>query len=337
MIRIAVLIPCFNEEIAIAGVVAGFRAALPTAVVYVYDNASTDGTAAAARLAGAVVRREALPGKGNVVRRMFADIEADAYVLVDGDATYDPATAPLMLRLLVDEQFDMVVARRETDSTAAYRPGHQTGNYVLTLIVRILFGNRVSDMLSGYRAFSRRFVKSFPALSTGFETETELTVHALELAMPVGEVASRYKDRPPGSTSKLRTYTDGVRILRTIVLLLKEVRPFQFFLVGAVVLAMASLVLAAPIVTEFLRTGLVPRVPTAILSTGLMILAFLSTMCSFILDSVARGRKEAKRIAYLAIPAIGAAGPPRREPVADARVLVGAAAQHHGGDGPEQD
>ena len=306
MIRIAVLIPCYNEAIAIPAVVAGFRAALPDALIYVYDNRSTDGTAAAARAAGAIVRTESLPGKGNVVRRMFADIEADAYVLVDGDATYDAGTAPHMLRLLIDGQLDMVTARRVTDDATAYRPGHETGNYMLTLIVRLVFGNRITDMLSGYRVFSRRFVKSFPALATGFETETEFTVHALELAMPVGEIASAYKDRPAGSASKLRTYTDGVRILRTIVILLKEVRPLQFFMVGAAMLGLASLILAFPVVRYYVEFGSVPRLPTAILSTGLMGLAFLSTTCGMILDSVARGRKEAKRMAYLAIPAIGA-------------------------------
>ena len=306
MSRVAVLVPCQNEEVAIARVVAGFRRALPDAVVFVYDNNSTDGTIAAAKAAGAVVRRETLQGKGNVVRRMFADIEADAYILVDGDDTYDPATAPEMLRLLLDGQLDMVTAARVTDVAAAYRAGHRTGNIVLTRIVTALFGNRVSDMLSGYRAFSRRFVKSFPALSTGFETETEFTVHALELAMPVGEVQSAYKDRPVGSASKLRTYADGLRILRTIVLLVKEVRPLLFFFAGAACLALAAVGLAVPLLTEFMRTGLVPRLPTAVLSAALMGLAFLSTTCGFILDSVARGRKEAKRMAYLAVPAIGA-------------------------------
>jgi glycosyltransferase involved in cell wall biosynthesis len=301
-----VLVPCYNEAIAIPSVVAGFRAALPDAKIYVYDNRSTDGTAEAARAAGAIVRGESLQGKGHVVRRMFADIEADAYILVDGDDTYDPASAPLMLGMLVEEQLDMVTATRVTDVANAYRPGHQTGNYMLTLIVRILFGNRITDMLSGYRVFSRRFVKSFPALASGFETETEFTVHALELAMPVGELLSDYKDRPLGSASKLRTYTDGLRILRTIVLLVKEVRPFQFFLSGSLVLGFISVVLAVPVVAMFVRTGLVPRLPTAILSTGLMGLAFLGTTCGLILDSVARGRKEQKRMAYLAIPAIGA-------------------------------
>ena len=304
MIRVAVLIPCNNEAVAIGRVVAGFRAVLPEAAVFVYDNNSTDGTVAAARAAGAVVRAETLQGKGNVVRRMFADVEADVYVLVDGDDTYDPAAAPAMLRLLLDGPLDMVTAARVTDVRAAYRVGHRTGNLVLTGIVGLLFGNRVSDMLSGYRVFSRRFVKSFPALSAGFETETEFTVHALELAMPVGELPAAYKDRPPGSASKLRTYIDGLRILRTIVLLLKEQKPLQFFMVGAAVLALAALVLGIPVVAEFMRTGLVPRLPTAVLATALMGLAFLSTTCGFILDSVARGRKEAKRIAYLAIPAV---------------------------------
>ena len=306
--RIAVLIPCHNEEVAIGRVVAAFRAVLPGATVYVYDNNSTDGTIAAARAAGAVVRTEALQGKGNVVRRMFADIEADAYILVDGDDTYDPASAPAMLDLLTSGPLDMVTATRVTEVRAAYRTGHRTGNQVLTGIVALLFGNRVRDMLSGYRAFSRRFVKSFPALSAGFETETEFTVHALELSMPVGELETAYKDRPAGSASKLRTYTDGMRILRTILLLLKEHKPFQFFAVGAVVLAVAALVLGVPVVAEFMATGLVPRLPTAVLATALMGLAFLSSTCGFILDSVARGRKEAKRIAYLAIPATSNGG-----------------------------
>ncbi len=308
LLRMAVLIPCHNEEVAIGRVVAAFQAALPDAAVYVYDNNSTDGTMAAAAAAGAVVRREPLQGKGNVVRRMFADVEADVYVLVDGDDTYDAAAAPEMVRLLTEGLLDMVTATRVTDVAAAYRTGHRTGNLVLTRIVTLLFGDRVSDMLSGYRAFSRRFVKSFPALSTGFETETEFTVHALELAMPVGEVRSAYKDRPAGSESKLRTYTDGFRILRTIVLLVKEVRPLQFFFAGAAVLALASMGLAVPVVGEFMRTGLVPRLPTAVLSAALMGLAFLSTTCGFILDSVARGRKESKRMAYLAVPALGALG-----------------------------
>ena len=304
--RVAVLIPCQNEAVAIGKVVRQFRSALPDAIVFVYDNNSTDDTIAMAREAGAVVRSEPLQGKGNVVRRMFADIEADAYILVDGDDTYDAAVAPDMIRLLQDGPLDMVTAARVTELAAAYRAGHRAGNLVLTRLVTVLFGNRVNDMLSGYRAFSRRFVKSFPALSTGFETETEFTIHALELAMPVGEVTAYYKDRPAGSASKLHTYTDGWRILRTIVLLLKEARPLQFFFVGAAVLAVAGLLLGEPVVAEYMRTGLVPRLPTAILATALIGLAFLSTTCGFILDSVARGRKEAKRMAYLAVPAVGA-------------------------------
>jgi len=303
LMRIAVLIPCHDEEVTIGRVVADFRAALPEAKVFVYDNNSTDATIEMARAAGAIVRSETLQGKGNVVRRMFADVEADGYILVDGDDTYDPAAAPLMLKMLMDGPLDMVTAARRANVAAAYRAGHRTGNYVLTRLVTLLFGNRVSDMLSGYRAFSRRFVKSFPALSTGFETETEFTVHALELAMPVGEVETHYKDRPPGSASKLRTYTDGLRILRTIILLVKEVRPLQFFAVGAGILGLTALVLSIPVIAEFTRTGLVPRLPTAVLATGLMILAFLSTACGLILDSVARGRKEIKRMVYLSIPA----------------------------------
>ena len=310
MIRVAVLVPCQNEAVAIRRVVADFRAALPQAVVFVYDNNSTDGTAAVARDAGAVVRFETLQGKGHVVRRMFADIEADAYILVDGDDTYDAAAAPAMLAMLTEGTLDMVTATRVTQIAAAYRAGHRTGNYVLTRIVTTLFGDRVTDLLSGYRVFSRRFVKSFPALSKGFETETEFTIHALELAMPVGEMEVAYRDRPAGSVSKLRTYTDGLRILRTIVLLMKEVRPLQFFFAGAAMLAAASLVLGTPVITTFVTTGLVPRLPTAILATGMMGLAFLSTTCGLILDSVARGRKEQKRVAYLAVPAFGSEWPP---------------------------
>ena len=304
--RVAVLVPCQNEAVAIGRVVGQFRAALPGAVVFVYDNNSTDDTVAAARAAGAVVRRETLQGKGNVVRRMFADIDADAYILVDGDDTYDASVAPEMVRCLRDGPLDMVTATRVTEITGAYRTGHRTGNKVLTGLVTLIFGNRVTDMLSGYRAFSRRFVKSFPALSTGFETETEFTIHALELAMPVGEVSTHYKDRPAGSASKLHTYADGLRILRTIVLLLKEARPLQFFFAGAAILGVAALLVGIPVVAEFMITGLVPRLPSAVLATALAGLAFLSTTCAFILDSVARGRKEAKRMAYLAIPAVGA-------------------------------
>ena len=282
---------------------ADFRAVLPGATIYVYDNNSKDGTAAAARAAGAVVRTETLQGKGNVIRRMFADIEADAYVMVDGDDTYDASSAPAMVRLLAENRLDMVNGARVTEIEAAYRRGHRLGNAVLTGLVRLIFGNRVSDMLSGYRVFSRRFVKSFPALAAGFETETELTVHALELRMPIAEVKSAYKDRPAGSTSKLRTYSDGLRILRTIVVLVKEERPLQFFSVSGLLLLLLAFGLAVPVVADYLQTGLVPRLPTAVLATGLVLLSFLSFACGLNLDSVMRGRKELKRMAYLAIPA----------------------------------
>jgi len=298
-VRVAVVIPCWNEAVAIAGVVAAFRAALPAADIYVYDNNSTDGTETAARQAGAVVRREVLQGKGHVVRRAFADVDADIYVLVDGDGTYDAGTAPAMVDKLRRERLDMVTGTRVTDARAAYRPGHRLGNAVLSGLVQRIFGDRVTDMLSGYRVFSRRFVKTFPALSAGFDTETEFTVHALALDMPVGELTTPYSERPPGSTSKLRTYSDGARILARIIQLVKEERPLPFFSLCGLVLLLASLVLGTPVVLEFLRTGLVPRFPTAILATGLMLLSFLSVAAALILDAVARGRKEMKRLAYL--------------------------------------
>ncbi len=301
--RVAVLIPCYNEAVTIGKVVADFRAALPNAEIYVFDNNSNDATAEAARRAGALVRDERLQGKGHVVRRMFADIEADAYVLVDGDGTYDAAAAPAMLRLLVDERLDMVTGLRTGEAADAFRRGHRFGNQVLTGLVRLLFGNRTSDMLSGYRVFSRRFVKSFPALVGGFETETELTVHALALQMPVGETPTLYRGRPAGSESKLSTWSDGVRILRTILLLVKEEKPFLLFSTIAAVLFLAGLALGAPVVINFWETGLVPRLPTAVLASGLMVLAFLSFTSGVILGSVARGRREFKRLAYLAQPA----------------------------------
>ncbi len=303
--QVAVLIPCYNEEVAITRVVAAFRAALPQATIYVYDNNSRDGTIAAARAAGAVVRTEALQGKGHVVRRMFSDVEADAYVLVDGDDTYDADAASEMLRLLFERRLDMVTGVRTTSeeaATAAYRTGHRFGNALLTGMVRRVFGDRVSDMLSGYRVFSRRFVKSFPALASGFETETEFTVHALELRLAVGEVLTAYKARPAGSTSKLNTYRDGFRILRTIFSLVQRERPLLFFSATGSVLLVAALLLAAPLLPTYLATGLVPRYPTAVLATGLVLLASLSFTCGLILDTVTRGRQEAKRIAYLSIP-----------------------------------
>jgi len=301
---VAVLIPCYNEAVAIGKVVADFREALPQATIFVYDNNSTDNTAAAARQAGAIVRTETLQGKGHVVRRMFADVEADIYVLADGDDTYQASAAPEMVRMLVESQLDMVTAVRVTEIEAAYRRGHRFGNVMLTAMVRWIFGDRIRDMLSGYRAFSRRFVKSFPALSSGFETETEFTVHALELDLPIGHLTTAYKDRLAGSASKLRTYSDGLRILSAIVMLAKELRPLPFFSLAALGLVLLGLVMSVPVLVEFVRTGLVPRLPTAILSAALVELGVLSLLCGLILDSVARGRKEAKRLAYLATPGV---------------------------------
>ena len=303
---IAVLIPCFNEAMAIGKVVTDFKAAIPGCTIYVYDNNSTDGTSDVARAAGAVVRREPRQGKGHVIRRMFADIEAAIYVLVDGDDTYDAGAAAAMVALLKDEQLDMVNGCRVMTCTEAYRPGHRFGNALFTTIVARIFGRQLSDMLSGYRVFSRRFVKSFPALSSGFETETEFSVHALDLRMPVAEVQTAYRDRPAGSASKLRTVSDGLRILHMILMLVKEQRPLPFFAIVGALLALAGIAAGLPVIGEFLASGLVPRLPTAVLATGLMLLAFLALTCGLILDSVARGRKEMKRLAYLAIPAVGA-------------------------------
>ena len=297
--RIAVLIPCYNEEVAIGQVVRDFRASLPAAIIHVYDNNSSDRTREVARAAGAVVRIETLQGKGHVVRRMFADIEADLYVLVDGDGTYDAQAAPALIQRLREGGLDMVNASRVTDRTAAYRRGHVLGNRVLTGLVNTIFGKRLSDMLSGYRVFSRRFVKSFPALSAGFETETELTVHALELRMPIAEMPTRYIERQEGSTSKLRTYRDGIRILRTIIILMKQERPFAFFSVIGLALLIAGLAFGIPVVLQFLATGSVPKLPSAVLAMGLVMVACLSFVCGLILDSVTRGRLEFKRLAYL--------------------------------------
>ncbi|MEW5728728.1 MAG: glycosyltransferase family 2 protein [Pseudomonadota bacterium] len=305
--KVAVLVPCYNEELAVVQVVRDFRAALPDATVFVYDNNSKDRTAEVARDAGAVVRSEPLQGKGNVVRRMFADVEADVYVMVDGDATYHAPSAPAMISKLVDESLDMVVGTRlHTEEAGAFRRGHEFGNRLLTGTVAWLFGDRFADMLSGYRVFSRRFAKSFPALSKGFEIETELAVHALALRMPVAEVKTPYFARPPGSVSKLNTYRDGWRILMTIVKLLKEERPLFFFTVIFAVLASLAVVLAVPVVLTYMETGLVPRFPTAILATGIMILGFLALASGFILDNVKDGRRETKRLAYLQYKAPGA-------------------------------
>ena len=303
--EVAVLVPCYNEERAIGKVVADFRAALPDAKIYVYDNNSTDGTVELAKQAGAVVRREIHQGKGYVVRRMFNDVEADVYVLVDGDATYDAASAPAMVSKLIEERLDMVVAARIDREEQAYRPGHRAGNRLLTAFVTHMFGRAFTDILSGYRVFSRRFVKSFPILSGGFEIETELTVHALELELPVGEVAAPYYSRPSGSTSKLSTWSDGFRILWTTFRLYRAERPLALFGGFGVALAIISMGLAIPIFITYVQEGLVPRLPTAVLSTGLMLIAFLSMACGLILDTVTRGRRELKLIAYLALRAPG--------------------------------
>jgi len=300
--RVAVLIPCRNEEAAIGQVVTDFQAALPDAIVYVYDNNSIDRTMLEARAAGAVVRRERLQGKGHVVRRMFADVDADVYILADGDGTYDAGSAPGMAAMLIDCHLDMVSGARYGAQREAYRPGHRFGNALLTGLVAWAFGGGITDLLSGYRVFSRRFVKSFPALSSGFETETEFTVHALALHMPVQEVRTLYRNRTEGTQSKLNTYRDGIRILRSIVTLIQHERPLQVFSFAALLLALLGVGLGVPVVAEFLRTGLVPRLPTAMLATGLMLMASLSLACGLILDAVARGRKEIRRLAYLAIP-----------------------------------
>jgi glycosyltransferase involved in cell wall biosynthesis len=302
---VAILVPCYNEAHAIAKVVADFRAALPAATVYVYDNNSTDRTVDAAQQAGAVVRRETHQGKGHVVRRMFNDIEADIYVLVDGDATYDAPSAAPMIEKLVADRLDMVVATRVDREEAAYRPGHRAGNWLLTGFVAHIFGHAFTDILSGYRVFSRRFVKSFPILSGGFEIETELTVHALELELPVGELPTPYYSRPAGSASKLSTWHDGFRILWTVLKLYRAERPLSLFGSFGVALIIMSIGLAIPLVITYLQEGLVPRLPTAVLSTGLMLLAFLSIACGLILDTVTRGRRELKLIAYLALRAPG--------------------------------
>jgi glycosyltransferase involved in cell wall biosynthesis len=303
--RIAVLLPCHNEEAAVAEVVAAFRAALPAATVYVYDNNSTDRTIDIAQAAGAVVRTERHQGKGYVVRRMFADVDADIYILADGDATYDAPSAPAMVARLVEEKLDMVVGARVHREEAAYRRGHQTGNWVLTAFVTNIFGQSFSDMLSGYRVFSRRFVKSFPVLSGGFEIETELTIHALELELPVAEVNTPYYARPKGSASKLNTWRDGFRILWSIFQVYRSERPLPFFSAIAVALAVISVALAFPIVVTFIQEGVVPRFPTAILATGLMLSALLSFASGLVLDTVARGRREAKLLAYLRYAAPG--------------------------------
>lgn len=305
--RIAVLLPCYNEERTIKEVVEGFQEYLPEADIYVYDNASTDQTAEVARASGAIVRREDRKGKGNVVRRMFADIDSDIYVIADGDGTYDPSCAPEMIDRLVRDRLDMVVGTRlGSEGKGLFRSGHRFGNFLITGVIGMFFGSRLDDVLSGYRALSRRFVKSFPGHTGGFEIETELTIHALHLKIPVEEMACPYGSRPEGSSSKLNTYRDGVRIMRMILYFVKEIRPLLFFSTIGLLLTAIAIVLAVPIFFTYLETGLVPRFPTAILSTGLVILAFVSVVCGLILDSVAGSRWEAKRRAYLSASEISA-------------------------------
>jgi glycosyltransferase involved in cell wall biosynthesis len=300
---IAVLIPCLNEEIAIAKVVTDFRAALPDADVYVYDNGSTDRTMQRAREAGAIVRVEPMRGKGNVVRRMFADVDAAVYVLVDGDDTYEAGKALALVRLLMSNCLDMVNGTRRSVAQAAYRPGHRLGNRVLTQLVSAFFGRPVRDMLTGYRVFSRRFVKSFPALAAGFEIETELLVHALKLRMPMADIETIYRERPSGSASKLSTYKDGLRILRTILYLLREEKPLAFFSTIALGLGVLALILGIPVIVEFHQTHLVTHLPKAVLAATIGSMSFLSFTCGLILDTVSLGRLEAKRLAYLALSA----------------------------------
>jgi glycosyltransferase involved in cell wall biosynthesis len=303
-LRVAVLIPCYNEAATIAQVVRDFRSALPEAVIYVYDNNSSDDTGAIAVREGARLRRESMQGKGHVVCRMFSEVEADVYVLTDGDATYDASVAPALVRQLLADQLDMLCAARVAGAPAAYRRGHQTGNRMLSGLVSRFFGNQFSDVLTGYRVFSRRFVKSFPALSSGFEIETQLTIHALEMQMRVAEVPTSYLERPLGSTSKLNTFSDGWKILRTIAYLVKDERPLVFFSALFALLTVLSMVLAWPVVAEYNETGLVRRFPTALLATGTMLLGFLFLASGLILDTVSRGRREAKRLHYLATPSL---------------------------------
>jgi glycosyltransferase involved in cell wall biosynthesis len=307
--RVAVLIPCYNESATVAAVVRAFREHLPGAAIYVFDNNSQDDTGGIAARAGAVVRSVAYQGKGNVIRRMFADVEADVYVLVDGDNTYDASDAPRLVNKLLSDGLDMVVGARVSDEQAAYRAGHRLGNVMLTQFAAAIFGRSFTDMLSGYRVFSRRYVKSFPAHSSGFETETELAVHALELRMPVAELETAYASRPEGSTSKLNTYRDGFRILLTILKLFKAERPLLFFSIGFGVCALASLLLALPLFSTYIHTGLVPRLPTALLCAALMLFGTMLLVCGIVLDTVTRGRSEAKRFAYLSVPATSTLDP----------------------------
>ncbi len=303
-LSVAVIVPCYNEELTVGNVIKRFRLTLPFAAIYVYDNNSRDRTVEVARAAGARVMSEPRQGKGNVVRRMFRDVEADVYILVDGDNTYDAEASQQMLHILIEQELDMVVGCRVTESAGAYRLGHRFGNQLFTNLIAWIFGRQTRDILSGFRVFSRRFVKSFPALSLGFEIETELTVHALELNMPIGDFDTNYGDRPQGSQSKLNTVGDGLRIIRMILLLVKQERPLLFFGLATVLLALLSFALAYPVLLDYIATGLVPRLPTAILATAIMLLAFLSLACGLILDTVTHGRREMKRLAYLSLSGV---------------------------------
>lgn len=300
-LRIGVLIPCYNEALTISAIVREFRIHLPTAHIYVFDNNSSDDTFAIAKAAGAIVRRVPLQGKGNVIRRMFADVDADVYVMVDGDDTYDASIATELVQLLVQDGLDMVVGSRLSDEEEAYRFGHRLGNRLLTGCVAHIFGHTFKDMLSGYRVFSRRYVKSFPAKAAGFETETELTVHALQLRMPVAEVVTKYKSRPEGSVSKLNTYRDGARILLMIINLFKSEKPLAFFSIGFFISVFISIALAVPIIETYVQTGLVPRFPTAILCSAMLLFGLILLTCGLILDTVTTGRLEQKRFAYLSV------------------------------------
>ncbi len=304
-LRVAVLLPCYNEALTIGEVVAGFAAAVPGASIYVFDNNSTDDTARAAAMAGARVFRETRQGKGNVVRRMFADIEAEIYIMADGDGTYDPADAPSLINTLITERVDMVVGTRREVGVDAGRAGHAFGNRIFNATYRTLFGDEFSDIFSGYRAFTRRFVKSFPAVSTGFEIETEMSVHAGELMIPVAEIELDYGRRPEGSDSKLHTFRDGFRIMKMFMMLLKETQPLRFYAWIAAVIAATGIVLMAPIVSTWWQTGLVPRLPTAVGAMSLIVIAFLMASCGLILDSLSRARVEQKRILFLSVPALG--------------------------------
>ncbi|MCH8476157.1 MAG: glycosyltransferase family 2 protein [Opitutales bacterium] len=301
-LKVAVLVPCYNEEASVGMVVREFKHHLPDAKIYVYDNNSTDNTAEKAREAGAIVRREVLQGKGNVVRRMFADISAEIYILVDGDATYDASCAPAMIDMLIQDQLDMVTGVRCAFAQESYRSGHRFGNWMFSTLISRIFGDRITDLLSGYRVFSRRFVKSFPVLSNSFEIETEFTVHALELKMPLGEMKTPYGARPPGSVSKLSTFRDGFKILWLVFTLVKNERPLPLFGGCAIVIFIFSVILCIPLLLTYFETGLVPRLPTAILVVGLLITGTLSFFSGIILDNVTRGRQELKRLQYLSQP-----------------------------------